>query len=877
MAAAPVDLAALRARLAALGVALDAPPTPGTPDAGGSPRADGGGAWEAQLQRKSSEVAALLARCSRVQHALAARTAACGDDGGGHDDGSSGGEASGGEGAAPPAPASRPPLRPAAARPRPLHGRPGTRSAGAPARLGAGVATPAAVAGGGSELLARAAQRLLRDAQADAQQAERALAVMPRAAGGRPAARGSTSDGGGGGGGGGEPRSSPLATVLAQYREAQAAWAADKAKLRREAAAATKRATKLELELAQLRRASEHKAHDVASLRAALKGRDALLSESQARVRTLEEALAKSQDIAAEKLCGLARERDDLQGLLLATLDRLEGVEGVVAAADASSAAMEDKVRVLEGERLAALRLAADAQADATAAQEEQGRLAWQRELLDRVSEVQLRHNQHRSAALKELLAAARHGRSGAGGSPARRSGSAAALRERLDELLGPDEGQADGGSASSWLGGAGAGAGGGPIAMGTERTRALVTAGVVAAWYTCNIGVLLLNKYLLSSTPFKCAARRGRRRGARRGRGAPAAVRAHARLQRAHTRGRARVCRAPVFLTLCHMVACAGLGYALSLAGVTPIKPVKSRRQMWKISLLASIFCVTIVLGNLSLKYIPVSFNQAIGATTPFFTAIFAVLMQGHKEAGLTYLTLVPIAGGVVIASGGEPLFNLLGFTACLLATSGRALKSVVQAMLLTDATEKLDPMSLLFYMSSFSVLLLLPTTLLLEPGVFAQVHGLIYSRPGFFWSLLFNSCIAYLVNLTNFLVTKYTSALTLQVLGNMKGVIAAGISIALFKNPVTAKGMLGYLITVCGVVAYSETKRRHKLRQIHDTGKTASMEDMAGLPLLKTSLSDAGGKDSMLGGHQHVTLHANAAIGHSHRSKLSNPGDAV
>jgi hypothetical protein len=44
-------------------------------------------------------------------------------------------------------------------------------------------------------------------------------------------------------------------------------------------------------------------------------------------------------------------------------------------------------------------------------------------------------------------------------------------------------------------------------------------------------------------------------------------------------------------------------------------------------------------------------------------------------------------------------------------------------------------------------------------------QVHGLIHSHPGFMWSLLVNSCIAYLVNLTNFLVTKYTSALTLQV----------------------------------------------------------------------------------------------------------------
>jgi hypothetical protein len=47
-------------------------------------------------------------------------------------------------------------------------------------------------------------------------------------------------------------------------------------------------------------------------------------------------------------------------------------------------------------------------------------------------------------------------------------------------------------------------------------------------------------------------------------------------------------------------------------------------------------------------------------------------------------------------------------------------------QAMLLTDASEKLDPMSLLFYMSSFSVLLLVPMTVLLEPGSFAQVRPL-------------------------------------------------------------------------------------------------------------------------------------------------------
>lgn len=40
------------------------------------------------------------------------------------------------------------------------------------------------------------------------------------------------------------------------------------------------------------------------------------------------------------------------------------------------------------------------------------------------------------------------------------------------------------------------------------------------------------------------------------------------------------------------------------------------------------------------------------------------------------------------------------------------------------------------------------------------------------------------------------------------MKGVVASGVSVALFKNPVTSKGIMGYLITVAGVMLYSEVR---------------------------------------------------------------------
>ena len=84
-----------------------------------------------------------------------------------------------------------------------------------------------------------------------------------------------------------------------------------------------------------------------------------------------------------------------------------------------------------------------------------------------------------------------------------------------------------------------------------------------------------------------------------------------------------------------------------------------------------------------------------------------------------------------------------------------------------------------------------------------------------GFWLLLLFNSFLAYFVNLTNFLVTKYTSALTLQVLGNAKGVVAVVISVLCFKNPVTFYSMLGYAITVGGVVLYSQAKKASKKQE--------------------------------------------------------------
>ena len=318
------------------------------------------------------------------------------------------------------------------------------------------------------------------------------------------------------------------------------------------------------------------------------------------------------------------------------------------------------------------------------------------------------------------------------------------------------------------------------PLGPGLEQSgkpgKKLVTVIICVLWYTTNISVVLLNKALLTTFGFK----------------------------------------KPVILTLCHMFTCSILSYGVSLTKTFPKQYIQTNTQFVKICTLAGVFVTSIVMGNVSLKFIPVSFNQAIGATTPFFTAMLAVVIQSKFESRVTYISLIPVVVGIIITTGGEPSFHMFGFLACVTGTFCRGLKSVMQAVLLSSESEKMSSMNLLMYMSPVATIILIFVAAIVEPTGIWDTIALMRESTFFCFVLVINCVLAYCLNLLNFLVTRYTSALTLQVLGNGKGVVAAAVSIMIFKNPVTLMGILGYVITMGGVVAYSESKKRSKSRNV-------------------------------------------------------------
>ena len=295
-----------------------------------------------------------------------------------------------------------------------------------------------------------------------------------------------------------------------------------------------------------------------------------------------------------------------------------------------------------------------------------------------------------------------------------------------------------------------------------------------VVLWYLCNITVSLSNRYLLTNG-----------------------------------------LRAPISLTCLHMLVTFSFSnFAIAFLGFSK-ETIQSSKQFWKVVAQSITFGVSIVCGISALGYIPVSFNEMISSTTSLFTAVIAYLLQGEAQTPEKCVALLMVAVGACISSKGEPSFELIGFMLALIATASRALKSVLQAVLLNNTEEKMSSMNLLRYMTSIVFVILVPVAMMHEgPTKMFDIFQDNYSKGNvtFFVIMALNASAAFMSNFSQFLVTKCVGAVVLQVLGNFKGVINACISVAIFHNPVTLQSIGGYSMTTAGVFTYTYLKQAAK-----------------------------------------------------------------
>ncbi|RRT62704.1 hypothetical protein B296_00026026 [Ensete ventricosum] len=267
-----------------------------------------------------------------------------------------------------------------------------------------------------------------------------------------------------------------------------------------------------------------------------------------------------------------------------------------------------------------------------------------------------------------------------------------------------------------------------------------------------------------------------------------------------------------PLTVSCIHFI-CSSVGayIAIKVLKIKPLIEVKSEDRWRRIFPMSFVFCINIVLGNVSLRYIPVSFMQTIKSFTPATTVILQWLVWGKNFEWRIWASLVPIVGGILLTSITELSFNVFGFSAALFGCLATSTKTILAESLLHGY--KFDSINTVYYMAPFATMILaLPAILLEGAGVVDWLYS--HQSIGSSMFIIFSSgVLAFCLNFSIFYVIHSTTAVTFNVAGNLKVAVAVLVSWIIFRNPISALNAVGCAVTLSGCTFYGYV--RHKLSQ--------------------------------------------------------------
>ncbi|KAK9995759.1 hypothetical protein SO802_020445 [Lithocarpus litseifolius] len=239
--------------------------------------------------------------------------------------------------------------------------------------------------------------------------------------------------------------------------------------------------------------------------------------------------------------------------------------------------------------------------------------------------------------------------------------------------------------------------------------------------------------------------------------------------------------------------------------------KPKVSGSQLAVILPLAVVHTLGNVFTNMSLGKVAVSFTHTIKAMEPFFSVVLSAMFLGELPTFWVVASLVPIVGGVALASVTEASFNWAGFWSAMASNLSNQSRNVLSKKVMVKSEESLDNITLFSIITVMSFILLAPVALFME-GVkftptFLQSAGLnvnqIYTR-SFLAALCFHA-----YQQVSYMILQRVSPVTHSVGNCVKRVVVIVSSVLFFKTPVSPINTLGTGVALSGVFLYSQVKR--------------------------------------------------------------------
>ena len=318
----------------------------------------------------------------------------------------------------------------------------------------------------------------------------------------------------------------------------------------------------------------------------------------------------------------------------------------------------------------------------------------------------------------------------------------------------------------------------------GESAVQVLMLLGLFACWYGFNIVFNIYNKQILKTFPY------------------------------------------PVTVTLIEL----GVGSVdLRDVGERVKKPPTLTKEMLKpIAPLAVIHAVGNLLTNVSLGKVAVSFTHTIKAMEPFFSVLLSALFLGDIPSLAVVGALVPVVGGVALASMTEVSFCWAGFLAAMGSNITFQSRNVLskKMMGLSSIKGAIDNINLFSVITMLSCLVCLPIAVSMEGVKFtpAAISAVGVSFQDLSQRLLIAGFCFQMYQQISYMILSRVSPVTHAVGNCMKRVTVIVVTLLYFKNPVSPLNMAGTALALSGVFLYSQESQGEKKKQAKEGGASSN-----------------------------------------------------